>query len=124
MIMKLLILLLVMIMIIDYDYYGMIIDRESLMMMRDPVKILLGNLSISNLLCAVFVQVCISNNGVGAIRNVLNFASFDFCALHLLTFVLCIFIRCIFCVLSFLFVAWFELCKFLAGEKNGFLVLY
>ena len=88
MIMKLLILLLVMIMIIDYDYYGMIIDRESLMMMRDPVKILLGNLSISNLLCAVFVQVCKSNNGVGAIRNDLNFASFDFCALHLLTFVL------------------------------------
>ena len=72
-----------MIMIIDYDYYGMIIDRESLMMMRDPVKILLGNLSISNLLCAVFVQVCKSNNGVGAIRNDLNFASFDFCALHL-----------------------------------------
>ena len=56
MIMKLLILLLIMIMIIDYDYYdydyyGIIIDRESLMMMRDPVKILLGNLSISNLLC-------------------------------------------------------------------------
>ena len=83
--------IMIMIMIIDYDYYGMIIDRESLMMMRDPVKILLGNLSISNLLCAVFVQVCISNNGVGAIRNVLNFASFDFCALNLLTFVLCIF---------------------------------
>ena len=85
------IMIMIMIMIIDYDYYGMIIDRESLMMMRDPVKILLGNLSISNLLCAVFVQVCISNNGVGAIRNVLNFASFDFCALNLLTFVLCIF---------------------------------
>ena len=26
-------------------------------MMRDPVKVLLGNLSISNLLCAVFVQL-------------------------------------------------------------------
>ena len=26
-------------------------------MMRDPAKVLLGNLSISNLLCAVFVQL-------------------------------------------------------------------
>ena len=31
--------------------------RESFHMMRDPAKVLLGNLSISNLLCAVFVQL-------------------------------------------------------------------
>ena len=31
--------------------------RESYHMMRDPAKVLLGNLSISNLLCAVFVQL-------------------------------------------------------------------
>ena len=34
-----------------------ILVRENLSMMRDPVKVLLGNLSISNLLCAVFVQL-------------------------------------------------------------------
>ena len=34
-----------------------ILARENLGMMRDPVKVLLGNLSISNLLCAVFVQL-------------------------------------------------------------------
>ena len=34
-----------------------ILVRENLNMMRDPVKVLLGNLSISNLLCAVFVQL-------------------------------------------------------------------